>query len=63
MSLLRFLIQNHTQVLQLTLEHLWLVGISTIFAMLIGIPLGIVIAALLGPTAQYAERRSRYRAV
>ena len=44
MSLLRFLIQNHTQVLQLTLEHLWLVGISTIFAMLIGIPLGIVIA-------------------
>ena len=44
MSLLRFLIQNHTQVLQLTLEHLWLVGISTIFAMLIGTPLGIVIA-------------------
>jgi osmoprotectant transport system permease protein len=44
MSLLRFLIQNRTQVLQLTLEHLWLVGISTIFAMLIGIPLGIVIA-------------------
>jgi osmoprotectant transport system permease protein len=44
MSLLQFFIQNHTQVLQLTLEHLWLVGISTIFAMLIGIPLGIVIA-------------------
>jgi len=44
MSLLRFLIQNHSQVLELTLEHLWLVGISTIFAMLIGIPLGIVIA-------------------
>jgi osmoprotectant transport system permease protein len=44
MSLLRFLLQNHTQVLELTLEHLWLVGISTIFAMLIGIPLGIVIA-------------------
>ncbi|HTS04110.1 MAG TPA: ABC transporter permease [Candidatus Eisenbacteria bacterium] len=44
MSFLRFLIQNHTQVLQLTLEHLWLVGISTILAMLIGIPLGIVIA-------------------
>jgi osmoprotectant transport system permease protein len=44
MSLLRFLLQNHTQILELTLEHLWLVGISTIFAMLIGIPLGIVIA-------------------
>ena len=44
MSFLRFLMQNHEQVLQLTLEHLWLVGISTILAMLIGIPLGIVIA-------------------
>jgi osmoprotectant transport system permease protein len=44
MTVLRFLIQNHAQVLQLALEHLWLVGISTIFAMLIGIPLGIVIA-------------------
>ena len=44
MSLIRFFSQNYPQVLQLTLEHLWLVGISTLFAMLIGIPLGIVIA-------------------
>lgn len=44
MNVLRFVVQNHTQVLDLTLEHLWLVGLSTLFAMLIGIPLGIVIA-------------------
>jgi osmoprotectant transport system permease protein len=44
MNVIRFILQNHTQVLDLTLEHLWLVGLSTIFSMLIGIPLGIVIA-------------------
>ena len=44
MNVLRFLVQNHTQVLELTVEHLWLVGISTALAMLIGIPLGILIA-------------------
>jgi len=44
MNVVRFLLQNHTQVLELTLEHLWLVGWSTAFAMLIGIPLGIAIA-------------------
>ena len=44
MDVIRFLIRNHTQVLELTLEHLWLVGLSTAFAMLIGIPLGITIA-------------------
>lgn len=44
MNLLRFMLHNHTQVLDLTLEHLWLVGWSTLFAMLIGIPLGILIA-------------------
>ena len=44
MSFLRFLLQNHTQVLELTLEHLWLVGISTLLAALIGIPLGILIS-------------------
>jgi len=37
------MLQNHTEVLELTLEHLWLVGISTILAVLIGIPLGILI--------------------
>jgi osmoprotectant transport system permease protein len=44
MNVVRFILQNHTQVVELTLEHLWLVALSTTFAMLIGIPLGIVIA-------------------
>ncbi len=44
MNVFRFILHNHEQVLELTLEHLWLVGVSTVFAALIGIPLGIVIA-------------------
>jgi osmoprotectant transport system permease protein len=44
MEVIRFLFRNHTQVLELTAEHLWLVGLSTVFAMLIGIPLGVAIA-------------------
>jgi osmoprotectant transport system permease protein len=44
MSFFHFLVQNRAQVLELTLEHLWLVGLSTLFATLIGIPLGILIA-------------------
>ena len=44
MNVVRFIVQNHTQVLELTWEHLWLVGLSTVLAMVIGIPLGILIA-------------------
>jgi osmoprotectant transport system permease protein len=43
MNLWQFMLQNHTEVLELTLEHLWLVGTSTLLAVLIGIPLGILI--------------------
>ena len=44
MNIFQFMVQNHDQVLELTLEHLWLVGISTLLAVLIGIPLGVLIA-------------------
>src|SRR5256884_5402356 len=43
MNIWQFMLHNHTEVLELTLEHLWLVGASTFFAVLIGIPLGILI--------------------
>ncbi len=43
MNVWQFMAQNHTEVLELTLEHLWLVGASTVLAVLIGIPLGIAI--------------------
>lgn len=43
MNLWHFIIQNRAEILQLTLEHLWLVAVSTLLAVLIGIPLGILI--------------------
>ena len=43
MNLWQFVSQNRTEVLQLTGEHLWLVSVSTVLAVLIGIPLGILI--------------------
>jgi osmoprotectant transport system permease protein len=44
MKVYHFFLQNHQEILELTLEHLWLVGISTVLAVVIGIPLGIVSA-------------------
>ncbi len=43
MNLWQFMLQNHAEILELTLEHLWLVGISTLLAVLVGIPLGVLI--------------------
>ncbi len=44
MNLIRFFLSNHTEVLELTAEHLWLVGISTLLAVVVGIPTGILLA-------------------
>ncbi|HVI08839.1 MAG TPA: ABC transporter permease [Candidatus Binatia bacterium] len=44
MNFFHFLAQNRDQIVELTLEHLWLVGISTVLAVIVGIPLGIVSA-------------------
>jgi osmoprotectant transport system permease protein len=43
MNVWQFMLENRAEVLELTLEHLWLVGVSTVLAVLIGIPLGILI--------------------
>jgi osmoprotectant transport system permease protein len=43
MNVFQFILQNHEQVLELTLEHLWLVVASTMLAVVVGIPLGILI--------------------
>jgi osmoprotectant transport system permease protein len=43
MNVWQFMAQNQTEVLQLTLEHLWLVGVSALLATLAGIPLGVLI--------------------
>jgi osmoprotectant transport system permease protein len=42
-SLVEFFLHNRTEVFELTLEHLWLVGISMLLAVLIGLPLGILL--------------------
>jgi len=41
MNFWQFVSHNRSEVLELTLEHLWLVGVSLLFSILIGIPLGI----------------------
>jgi len=43
MNVWQFMLQNRAEVIELTLEHVWLVGISTLLAALVGIPLGILI--------------------
>jgi osmoprotectant transport system permease protein len=43
MNLWQFILQNRSQVFELTLEHVWLVGVSTLLAVVVGIPLGILI--------------------
>lgn len=44
MNLLHFFMENRDQIFELSMEHLWLVAISTLIAILIGIPLGILSA-------------------
>jgi osmoprotectant transport system permease protein len=44
MNFFRFMVQNRRQVLELTWEHISLVGISIFLAVVAGIPLGIMIA-------------------
>jgi osmoprotectant transport system permease protein len=43
MNVFQYILQNHEEVLELTLEHLGMVAASTLLAVLIGIPLGILI--------------------
>ena len=43
MSLLEFFLRNREGMLELTLEHLWLVGVSILLAVAIGLPLGILL--------------------
>jgi osmoprotectant transport system permease protein len=44
MNFFQFIVQNRGDIQEHTLEHLWLVGVSTLLAVLVGIPLGIMIA-------------------
>ena len=44
MSLLDFFLRHSREILQSTLEHMWLVGIAMLLAVLVGIPLGALAA-------------------
>jgi osmoprotectant transport system permease protein len=44
MNFFHFMMQHREEVVEATLQHLWLVGVSTFAAVLVGIPLGIMIA-------------------
>ena len=55
-----FISHNNLEIADLTLEHLWMVGLSTFFAVAIGIPLGILLMLIYflvlfvsGPTFGY----------
>jgi len=43
MSPIQFFLRHHREILQATLEHVWLVGLTMIFAIAIGVPLGILV--------------------
>jgi osmoprotectant transport system permease protein len=43
MSPIQSFLRHHREILQATLEHVWLVGLTMIFAIAIGVPLGILV--------------------
>jgi osmoprotectant transport system permease protein len=42
--MLNFFYQNRGQILSLTLEHLWMVGVAIAIAIVVGVPLGILVS-------------------
>ena len=43
MSPVQFFLRHRQEIMQATLEHIWLVGLTMIFAIAIGVPLGILV--------------------
>ncbi|MGH9712334.1 MAG: ABC transporter permease [Candidatus Acidiferrales bacterium] len=43
MSLLEFFLRHEREILQATLEHVWLVGVTMVLSVAIGVPLGILV--------------------
>ena len=42
--MLDFFYKNRGQILMLALEHLWMVGVAIVIAIVIGVPLGILVS-------------------
>lgn len=43
MDLVHFFLRNRVEILQATGEHIWLVGLTMLFAIAIGVPLGVLV--------------------
>ena len=43
MNFLEFLLKNRNEIITLTTEHIWLVGMSMLFAVAVGLPLGMLL--------------------
>lgn len=43
MSLLEFFLRHQREILQATLEHVWLVGVTMVLSVAIGVPLGVLV--------------------
>lgn len=43
MSLIEFFVRHHREIIQATIEHIWLVGMAMLLAIAIGVPLGILV--------------------
>jgi osmoprotectant transport system permease protein len=43
MSLIEFFARHHREIIQATIEHIWLVGMAMLLAIAIGVPLGILV--------------------
>lgn len=43
MDLIHFFLRNRVEILQATGEHIWLVGLTMLFAIAIGVPLGVLV--------------------
>ena len=56
MSVWSFLMHNRAEVLQLTLEHLWMVGVSMLLALAAGLPLGIAVSRWRGLLERLSAR-------
>ena len=58
MNFWNFVTQNRFEIATLTFEHLWIVGVSTLLAVVVGIPLGVLITrkrSLLKPVIAVAN--------
>ena len=43
MSLLEFFLRHQREILQATVEHIWLVGVTMVLSVAIGVPLGVLV--------------------